>query len=218
MEALIHIITGLGVFMVAGVIFAESGLFFGFFLPGDSLIFVSGSLVQQGIFNINIHLFVILLAIAAIVGDSTGYAFGHKVGRKLFMKDDNKIFKRKYLIDAETFFEKHGPIAIILARFVPIVRTFTPIVAGASKMNYSKFIIYNILGGASWVACFSYLGYYLGKALTEMGVNIEIMAIIIVLLSVLPMFISVLTTKERRQKIINKAKNILSKDDKKPKK
>lgn len=189
MEALIHFITNIGVAAVIAVIYAESGLLIGFFLPGDSLLFTAGFLVQQGVggFAINIHLFIALLWLAAVLGDSTGYAFGHKVGRKLFDRENSRLFKKKYLLQAEAFFQKHGPIAIILARFVPIVRTFTPIVAGASKMHYKTFLAFNIVGGLLWTASFTYLGYFLGRILTDAGVNIEIIAIVIVLLSVSPM-------------------------------
>lgn len=198
MEALINFITTIGVVAVIAVIYAESGLLVGFFLPGDSLLFTAGFMVQQGAFPINIHLFVLLLWLAAALGDSTGYAFGHRVGRKLFERENSRLFKKKYLIQAEAFFEKHGSIAIILARFVPIVRTFTPIVAGASKMHYRTFVIFNIIGGLLWTATFTYMGFFLGKILTDMGFNIEIIALIIILLSVSPMVYHALNTKEKR--------------------
>ena len=126
MESLLNFITGLGVLAVILVVYAESGLLIGFFLPGDSLLFTAGFLAQQGIGSfgaVNIHLFVVLLWVAAVLGDSTGYAFGHRVGRKLFERENTKFFKKKYLIEAEKFFDRHGPISIVLARFVPIVRT-----------------------------------------------------------------------------------------------
>lgn len=206
MEPLIEFITHLGIFAVIAVIFAESGLFFGFFLPGDSLLFVSGALVQQGTLPINIHLFVLLLFIAAVLGDNVGYSFGHKVGRKLFDKPNSKIFKKKYLIQAEAFFEKHGPLAIVLARFVPIVRTFTPIIAGVSKMKYKTFFMFNIVGGFLWVTIFTYLGYFVGQILQELGFNIEIIALLIVFISVLPIVIHAINTKEKRTALVNMAK------------
>lgn len=208
MEPLIHFITNLGVLAVIAVIFAESGLFFGFFLPGDSLLFMAGFLVQQEFagFNININLFVLLLFFAAVLGDNVGYSFGHKVGRKLFDKPNSKIFKKQYLTQSEAFFEKHGPMAIVLARFVPIVRTFTPIIAGVSKMHYKTFFFYNIIGGFLWVTLFTYLGYFLGQILTDMGVNIEIIALTIVFLSVLPIIIHAINTKEKRSAIIDLVK------------
>lgn len=203
MEALLHAITALGIAAVIAVIYAESGLLIGFFLPGDSLLFTAGFLVHQGVFDINVHLFVLLLWIAAVLGDSTGYAFGHKVGRKLFERENSRLFKKKYLIEAEAFFEKHGPLAIVLARFVPIVRTFTPIIAGVSKMHYRTFVAYNVIGGLMWTAGFTYLGYYLGKILTDMGVNIEIIAIVIVLLSVAPMVAHALKEPRTRARIMD---------------
>ena len=130
MEALAQYIVHLGIFAVIAVIFAESGLLIGFFLPGDSILFLSGFLTQQGTFALNIHLLALFLFIAAVLGDNVGYSFGARVGRKLFERPNSKLFKQKYLIQTEAFFEKHGSKAIVLARFVPIVRTFTPIIAG----------------------------------------------------------------------------------------
>lgn len=207
MEGLIHLITGLGVLAVLFVIFAESGLLIGFFLPGDSLIFTAGFLVNQGILNINIHLFVLLLFIAAALGDSVGYAFGKKVGRRLFERPNSRFFRRDHLEKAEAFFDKYGSKAIILARFVPIVRTFTPIFAGVSKMHYRTFVIFNIVGAAAWTAGFSYLGYFAGKKLTDMGVNIEIMAIIIVFLSLLPIIIPILKNRDHRVRVAEGVKH-----------
>lgn len=199
MEALLHMITQLGIYAVIAVIYAESGLLIGFFLPGDSLLFTAGFLTHQGIFAINIHVFILLLWIAAVLGDSTGYAFGHKVGRKLFEKENSRLFKKKYLVEAEAFFERHGPIAIFLARFVPVVRTFTPIIAGISKMNYKTFLAYNVVGGLVWTAAFTYLGFYLGKILTDAGINIELIAIAIVIISIAPMIIHAVKEPARRK-------------------
>ena len=210
MEWLIHLITFAGIPAVLAVIFAESGLLIGFFLPGDSLLFTSGFLVTQGIFKIDIHVFILLLWIAAVLGDSVGYAFGHKVGRKVFQRRNSKFFKMEYLEEAEKFYEKHGGKAIILARFVPIVRTFAPIVAGMSKMHYKKFLAYNIIGGLGWTAGFTYLGFFLGKKLTDMGLNIEIIAIIIVLLSVSPMIWHALSDKDKRNRLFSATKNQLN--------
>lgn len=201
MHALVDFITHLGVIAVLAVIFAESGLLVGFFLPGDSLLFMSGFLVQQGTFAINIHAFLLLLFIAAVIGDNVGYSFGHKVGRRLFERENSRFFKKKYLEQAEKFFDKHGAKAIVLARFVPIVRTFTPVVAGVSKMHYKTFLIFNLIGGAAWTAVFTYAGYYIGQKLQEMGFNIEIIAVIIILISVAPIVAHTLSSKEKRQAI-----------------
>ncbi len=206
MESLIHAITGLGIAAVLLVVYAESGLLIGFILPGDSLLFTAGYMVNQEILRLfghplNIHLFVAAIALMAILGDSTGYAFGHKVGRKLFLKPNSRFFKKKYLEQAEQFYQKHGSLTIVLARFVPIVRTFAPIVAGASKMHYNTFLLFNIVGGALWAAIFTYLGYFAGAILTKAGVNIEVTAIIIILISVAPMVIHALKQKSTRDKL-----------------
>lgn len=206
MESLIHAITGLGIAAVLLVVYAESGLLIGFVLPGDSLLFTAGYMVNQEILRLfghplNIHLFVAAIALMAILGDSTGYAFGHKVGRKLFLKPNSRFFKKKYLEQAEQFYQKHGSLTIVLARFVPIVRTFAPIVAGASKMHYNTFLLFNIVGGALWAAIFTYLGYFAGEILTRAGVNIEVAAIIIILISVAPMVIHALKQKSTRDKL-----------------
>ena len=199
MEALIHFITGFGILAVILVIYAESGLLIGFFLPGDSLLFTAGFLVQQGIFPIDIHWFVFLLFIAAALGDSTGYEFGKHVGRKLFDKPNSRIFKQKYLHQAEAFYQKHGNLTIVLARFIPIVRTFVPIVAGVSKMSYRHFLAFNLIGGLLWTASFTYLGYFAGAQLQAWGVNVEIAAIVIILLSISPMLYHGLKDKSRRK-------------------
>lgn len=206
MESLIHAITGLGIAAVLLVVYAESGLLIGFVLPGDSLLFTAGYMVNQEILRLfghplNIHLFVAAIALMAILGDSTGYTFGHKVGRKLFLKPNSRFFKKKYLEQAEQFYQKHGSLTIVLARFVPIVRTFAPIVAGASKMHYNTFLLFNIVGGALWAAIFTYLGYFAGEILTRAGVNIEVAAIIIILISVAPMAIHALKQKSTREKL-----------------
>lgn len=206
MESLIHAITGLGIAAVLLVVYAESGLLIGFVLPGDSLLFTAGYMVNQEILRLfghplNIHLFVAAIALMAILGDSTGYAFGHKVGRKLFLKPNSRFFKKKYLEQAEQFYQKHGSLTIVLARFVPVVRTFAPIVAGASKMHYNTFLLFNIVGGALWAAIFTYLGYFAGAILTKAGVNIEVTAIIIILISVAPMVIHALKQKSTRDKL-----------------
>jgi len=206
MESLIHAITGLGIAAILLVVYAESGLLIGFVLPGDSLLFTAGYMVNQEILRLfghplNIHLFVAAIALMAILGDSTGYAFGHKVGRKLFLKPNSRFFKKKYLEQAEQFYQKHGSLTIVLARFVPIVRTFAPIVAGASKMHYNTFLLFNIVGGALWAAIFTYLGYFAGAILTKAGVNIEVTAIIIILISVAPMVIHALKQKSTRDKL-----------------
>jgi len=210
MEAFINLIAGLGIFAILFVIYAESGLLIGFFFPGDSLLFTAGFLFQQGILPgaipINIHIFAFLLFIAASLGQSTGYLFGKKVGRKLFEKDNSRLFRKENLVRTEAFYDKHGPIAIVLACFVPVIRTFVPIVAGISKMNYKQFLPFNIIGAFLWTYSFTYLGFYAGKALTNMGINVEIAAIIIILLSISPMLYQALKNRERRKALWSSTK------------
>ena len=201
MAALLDFITKLGLIAVLFAIFAESGLLIGFFFPGDSLLFTAGFLVQQNIGSfgsISIHLFAFLLFICALLGQQTGYLFGKKVGRKLFARKNTRFFRKENLERTKAFYEKHGPIAIVLACFVPIIRTFVPIVAGVSKMTYRQFLPYNILGAFAWTYTFTYLGYYAGQALHKMGINVEAAALIIIFLSISPMLFHALKTKEKR--------------------
>lgn len=209
MEWFIHLITSFGVLAILFVIFAETGLLIGFIFPGDSLLFTAGFLVQQGILPINIHVFVLLLFLAAVLGESTGYVFGRKVGRKLFERENSRFFKRDYLIRSELFYQKHGPITIVLACFIPFVRTFVPIVAGIGRMDYRKFIPFNLLGAALWTSSFTYLGYYAGAVLRSWGVNVEVAAILIILISISPMIIHALKDPARRRAIIEGTKRQL---------
>lgn len=201
MEALLHFITQFGPFAVLAVIYAESGLLIGFFFPGDSLLFTSGFLVQQGYFDINIHTFALLLWIAAVLGESTGYIFGRKVGRRLFERENTRLFKKERLLAAENFYKKYGALTIVLAVFVPIVRTFAPIVAGVSKMPYRLFIPFNLLGTFVWTFGFTYLGFYAGDALQKMGVNVEVAALTIIALSISPMIYHALKEPENRTRL-----------------
>ncbi len=201
MEGFINLIIGFGVVAILLVIFAETGLLVGFVFPGDSLLFTAGFLVQQNLLPINIHMFVLLLFIAGVLGETTGYLWGRRFGKNLQNRPDGKIFKKEYLAKSEAFYKKHGPLAIVLAVFVPVVRTFVPLVAGISKMDYRKFIPYNILGVALWTAGFTYLGYFAGAQLKKMGINVEVAAIFIILLSISPMLYHALKDKERRQAI-----------------
>lgn len=215
MESFIHLITSFGVLSILSVIFAESGLLIGFVLPGDSLLFTAGYMVQQNILHIDIHIFALLVFAAAVLGDSVGYSFGHKVGRKLFEKENSRFFKKKYLEQTEKFYDKHGSATIVLARFVPIVRTFAPIVAGASKMHYKTFLTFNLIGGFLWSSLFVYLGFYAGEFLTKAGVNIEVAAILIIFLSVSPMAIHALKQPNTRALLRKQLSVLLSKTKRK---
>lgn len=218
MESFVHLITSFGILAILLVVFAESGLLIGFVLPGDSLLFTSGYMVQQNILHIDIHIFAILVFIAAVLGDSVGYSFGHKVGRKLFEKENSRFFKKKYLEQTEKFYDKHGSVTIVLARFAPIVRTFAPIVAGAGKMHYKTFLIFNLIGGFLWSSLFIYLGFYAGEILTKAGINIEVAALIIIFLSVSPMIIHVLKKPSFRATLKKQILVLLSKTTRRQKK
>lgn len=193
-----NLISLISVYGVAGIIFAESGLLVGFFLPGDSLLFTVGFLIQQGIIHFNIHLTVLILFIAAALGDSVGYAFGRRVGRRLFRRKDSILFRKENLEHAEAFYERHGGKTIIIARFIPVVRTFAPIIAGISHMNYRRFIAFNLVGALLWAVGITYLGYYAGSWIDHYNINIEYVIIGIILLSVLPPFIHVFKDKKNR--------------------
>lgn len=187
---------------VAAVIFSESGLLIGFFLPGDSLLFTTGFLIQTGILSFNVNLAVIIVFLAAVAGDSVGYTFGRRLGPRLFKKEDARLFKQEYIQQAQAFYEKHGGQTIILARFIPIVRTFAPIVAGAGKMEYKRFISFNLIGGFLWAAGVTYAGFFLGKLFESMGLQIDRILLpivaIIILISILPPAIHIFKDKKTR--------------------
>ncbi|MFA5773558.1 MAG: DedA family protein [Candidatus Paceibacterota bacterium] len=193
----ILIIKAVGIIGVILIVFAETGLFFGFFFPGDSLLFTAGIFASQGYFSIEILL--IGCIIAAILGDSFGYWSGKKYGRKLFDRDSGFFFKRKRLYDAEVFYEKHGKSTIIIARFVPVVRTFAPIVAGIGNMSYLSFISYNIFGGIFWVSGMLLLGYFLGSIIPNPDVYIIPIAFLIIVLSFIPIIFKMIHFKFKRQ-------------------
>lgn len=162
-------IASIGYFGIFAIVFAESGLLIGFFLPGDSLLFTAGAIagshaLQEKLIHLNYPLLAIGCALAAVTGDSVGYWFGHRVGRQLFKREDTLFFKKKYLYQAQALYEKHGGKIIVIARFMPIVRTFAPIVAGIGVMNYRRFLSYNVFGGVGWAVGVVSAGYFLGEA------------------------------------------------------
>ncbi|HEX8834025.1 MAG TPA: DedA family protein [Abditibacteriaceae bacterium] len=170
------------------IIFAETGLLVGFFLPGDSLLFVAGALATRPEFGLNIVVLTFLLIIAAITGDATGYLIGRKVGTGLYNRPDSKLFKRQHLVKTQAFYEKHGPKTIVLARFVPIVRTFAPTVAGIAQMPYKTFVVYNVMGGIGWIVSMLLAGYFLGN-IPVIKDNFEKAVLGIVFISILPMIL-----------------------------
>lgn len=190
---------------VAFIVFAESGLLIGFFLPGDTLLFTTGFLVQADKIPIDINFLVFVLFLAAVLGDSVGYAFGNKIGRRLYEKPDSKLFKKAHLEAAEKFYAKYGGKTVIFARFVPAIRTFAPIVAGASNMKYTTFLLYNVIGAFAWAVGITYLGYFLGEQFEKMGLEIDYvllpMLALIVLLSALPAIIHLLRHPDQMKAI-----------------
>lgn len=181
---LVQIIQTVGYWGLFAVVFAESGLFFGFFLPGDSVLFTAGFLASQGVFNVTV--LVVSLSIAAITGDSVGYAFGRKVGPVIFSKKESRFFRPSHVQKAHEFFLQYGKKAIFMARFLPVVRTFVPIVAGVAEMPYKSFFAYNIFGGLTWVVGITYLGYFLGKQIPNADRYLLPIVIAIIVVSFLP--------------------------------
>ena len=184
-----NIIRTVGYFGVWGIVFAETGLFFGVFLPGDSLLFTAGVLANQGYFNIVV--LAIGCFIAAVAGDATGYYIGDRMGRRLFTKPESRVFKPAYLLKAQIFFEKHGGKAIILARFMPIVRTFAPVIAGVSSMQYRKFAVYNVVGAVFWAIGVTVAGYFLGKSIPSVDRYLLPIIALIIVVSIAPSLIHV---------------------------
>ncbi|MBP7898657.1 DedA family protein [Candidatus Gracilibacteria bacterium] len=176
------------------VIFCETGLVIAPFLPGDSLLFLLGGLAARGLIDMQVIIFITI--VAAFLGDAVNYHIGKLLGRKVFHSDTSRIFKKKYLTQTEAFYEKYGAKAIIIARFMPIVRTFAPFVAGVGKMSYRKFLAYNIIGGIAWVLIFVVGGYLFGN-IPFIKENLTIMVMVIIVLSVIPALIEYL--RNRRQ-------------------
>lgn len=180
-ESLIRTFGTLGLFLI---VFAESGLLVGFFLPGDSLLLTAGLLASQGVLNFPVIL--VGCFVAAVVGDQVGYAFGARVGPALFRRPNSRFFKRSHLERAHRYFEEQGPKTVVLARFVPIVRTFTPVLAGVSQMRYRQFVTYNVVGGLLWAVGVTTVGYLLGEAVPDIDKYIVPIVAVILVASVVP--------------------------------
>jgi membrane-associated protein len=179
------------------IVFCETGLVVTPFLPGDSLLFAAGALAGAGLFDVN--LLALLLLIAAVVGDAVNYAVGRRMGQAVFEKKDSKIFKQQYLMRTQKFFDKYGNKAIVLARFVPIVRTFAPFLAGVGTMPYRKFATYNVLGAVLWVGFFTYMGWWVGER-PEVKKNFGLVIIGIIILSVVPGVIEIIRARKEARK------------------
>jgi len=173
-----------GVLMLVAIVFAETGLLFGFFLPGDSLLVTAGVFAAAG--HLNIGTVLVLCTVAAVVGDQLGYYIGYRTGPRIFRREDSLLFKRKHLLRARDFYERHGGKTIILARFVPIIRTFAPVVAGVGQMEYRRFVTFNVVGGFGWVWSMSLLGYSLGRMVPDIDRHIHVVIAVVIVLSILP--------------------------------
>lgn len=206
-----RLISTFGIIGILVIVFAESGLLIGFFLPGDSLLFTAGA-IAAGVFhdtralqNVHFNIWVLMAGVfvAAAAGDQVGYLFGHKVGPSLFSRPDSRIFRQEHVEKSQEFFDKYGAKALVLARFVPVIRTFTPIIAGVSRMHYSTFVRYNLVGAFLWGVGVTMLGYWFGQ-IDFVKNNIEIALIVIVLISIVPITVEVirhrrLTAKARAE-------------------
>ena len=193
---LVSLIKTAGYLGLFGIIFAESGLFIGFFLPGDSLLFTAGFLASQG--YLNIWVLVLLTFVAAVLGDNFGYAFGKKIGPAIFKRDDSVFFHKDHLEKAKIFYQHNGPKTIVLARFLPVIRTFAPIVAGAGQMEYRVFVFFNILGGFLWAVGLSLLGYFLGNVIPGIDQYLIPIILAIIILSSLPTVVHLLKAHRKR--------------------
>ncbi|MFF9214136.1 MULTISPECIES: DedA family protein [unclassified Streptomyces] len=194
-----YLLDTFGIWGLLLIVFAESGLLIGFFLPGDSLLFTCGLLITSKQLDFPLWAAIALICLAAILGDQAGYMFGKKVGPSLFNRPDSRLFKQENVTKAHEFFEKYGPKSLVLARFVPIVRTFTPIIAGVSGMRYRSFLVFNVVGGLLWGAGVTLLGSWLGN-IDFVKNNIEAILILIVLVSVVPIAIEFLRARGKSKK------------------
>ena len=191
-----------GYLVLIAIVFAETGLLVGFFLPGDSLLVTAG-LIAALDNTLNIGLLNLLLCAAAIAGDSVGYAIGYHAGPRIFSRENSWLFHKDHLLRAQRFYEKYGSKTIVLARFVPIVRTFAPAVAGVGKMQYKKFILYNIVGGIGWVCSMTLVGYFLGRIIPDIEKKIHWVVLTVIFLSFIPIFRELhLARKEKKSKLI----------------
>ena len=223
MEAILHIdyasmILSLGIVayvVIFGIVFSESGLLIGLFFPGDSLLFTAGFLASKNIVGtnqnyLNLWILIGVTFAGAIIGDSVGYSFGHRIGRRIFTKPDSRFFKKENLEKAERFYEKYGVKTIIIARFVPIIRTFAPIVAGVGKMSYKTFFSFNVIGGALWSLIIPIAGFYLYKLIPNVDKYLLLIIILIILVSAIPALTEIFKERKKKggvKKITNKTED-----------
>ncbi len=210
MDALVDLVTGLltgrhglddlvrwgGYVVLAVIVFTETGLLIGFFLPGDSLLITAGLVAATG--HLNIWWLNILLIAAAVTGDSVGYAIGWRAGPRLFTRPKSLLFNPRHIERTRAFYARHGAKTIVIARFVPIIRTFAPVVAGVGQMEYRRFVFYNVAGGVAWVTSMTWAGYLLGQAVPNIGDHIHIVVVIVILLSLIPIIVELVRERRRR--------------------
>jgi membrane-associated protein len=185
-----------GILGLAGIVFTETGLLIGFFLPGDSLLVTAGLFAARG--DLEVLPMTVALSLAAIIGDTVGYNIGARTGPKFFTRGDSLLFNRKHLITTKEFYDRHGPFTIVIARFIPIIRTFAPVVAGIGAMTYRRFIAYNIIGGIGWVIVTVLGGYFLGQMVPNIHDHIHKVIAIVIFVSLLPAIIKIAREKLRR--------------------
>jgi membrane-associated protein len=185
-----------GVVGLTTIVFIETGLLIGFFLPGDSLLVTAGLFAARG--DLDVSTLILCLSIAAVLGDTLGYNIGARTGPRLFTRPDSLLFNRKHLLTTKDFYERHGPFTIVIARFVPIVRTFAPVVAGVGAMTYKRFIAYNVIGGIGWVISMILGGYFLGQLIPNIHKNIDKVIVVVIFLSLLPIIIKYLSERHKQ--------------------
>ena len=185
-----------GYLVLVGIVFAETGLLVGFFLPGDSLLITAGLVAAAG--GLNVWWLNALLILAAVTGDSVGYAIGVRLGPRLFTRPKSLLFNPRHIERTRAFYARHGAKTIVIARFVPIIRTFAPVVAGVGQMEYRRFLFYNVAGGVGWVTSMTWAGYFLGRVIPNIADYIHLVVVIVIVLSVIPIVVEIVRERRRR--------------------
>ena len=207
MEVLLDLVTGRyalddlirwgGYAVLVAIVFTETGLLVGVFLPGDSLLITAGLVAASG--SLDIWWLNVLLILAAIAGDSVGYSIGFRTGPRIFTREDSLLFNRRHLVRTREFYERYGGKTIVLARFIPILRTFAPVVAGVGQMAYRRFLFFNVFGGIGWVAGLTWAGYLLGRTVPNIDQHVHVVVIIVIVLSVLPIVGEIIKARRRKR-------------------
>jgi membrane-associated protein len=195
--ALDDLIRAGGYAVLVAIVFTETGLLVGFFLPGDSLLITAGLVAGSG--GLDIWWLNVLLILAAIAGDSVGYSIGFRTGPRIFTRENSLLFNRRHLVRTREFYERYGGKTIVLARFIPILRTFAPVVAGVGQMAYRRFLFFNVFGGIGWVASLTWAGYLLGRTVPNIDQHVHLVVIIVIVLSVLPIVGEIIKARRRKR-------------------